>query len=323
MYPLKFEPILKSTIWGGTKIISLKHLDSRQQHVGESWEISEVDGSISIVSNGKDKGKSLSQMMQEYQHLLVGKDNYARFNGKFPLLIKFIDACKDLSIQVHPNDKLAMQRHHSMGKTEMWYVMDNNHGKAHLSLGLKKPITPQEYNDIINKNNICEYLANYRINPGDVFFIPSGRIHSIGTGCFIAEIQQTSDITYRIYDFGRKNEEGNPRELHTEWAKNAIDYNVSKDYQTHYIPKRNESVELISCPYFTTSLYDLNEDMYIDYSDLDSFVIYICVEGSCTIVDNLENKISLDAGETILLPATTDSIYILPENKVKLLEAFV
>ena len=322
MYPLKFQPILKSTLWGGEKIIPFKHLDSNQTQVGESWEISDVPGDESIVANGADAGKNLTQMVNEYKGALVGEANYKRFNGKFPLLIKFIDAQQDLSIQVHPNDELAMKRHNSMGKTEMWYVVDAT-ADAHLRSGLSKAITPDEYAQMIADNTICDALKDYSIKPGDVFFLPAGRIHSIGAGSFIAEIQQTSNVTYRIYDFNRKDKNGNTRELHTELSKDAIDYTVYDDYRTNYTPKENEPVELVTCPYFTTTVYDLTEKMNMDYSELDSFVIYICMEGACTVTDNEENAISLQAGESVLFPATTRSLEVVPEGKVKFLETYV
>lgn len=323
MYPLKFQPILKSTIWGGDKIIPFKHLDSDQQLVGESWEISEVEGDESVVADGADAGKNLTQLMNEYKGALVGEENYRRFSGKFPLLIKFIDACQDLSIQVHPNDELAKKRHNSMGKTEMWYVIDNANGKAHLRSGLKKQITPEQYVEAIDKNTICDQLSEYAVKPGDVFFLPAGRIHSIGAGCFIAEIQQTSNITYRIYDFNRKDKNGNTRELHTELSKDAIDYTVEKDYRTAYTPKKDEPVELVSCPYFTTSVYDLTENMTMDYSELDSFVIYICMEGAATLTDNEGNTVQMQAGESVLLPATTKTVDVKPEGNAKFLETYV
>ena len=322
MYPLKFQPILKSTLWGGEKIIPFKHLDSDQTQVGESWEISDVPGDESIVANGADAGKNLTQMVNEYKGALVGETNYKRFNGKFPLLIKFIDAQQDLSIQVHPNDELAMKRHNSMGKTEMWYVVDAT-ADAHLRSGLSKAITPDEYAQMIADNTICDALKDYSIKPGDVFFLPAGRIHSIGAGSFIAEIQQTSNVTYRIYDFNRKDKNGNTRELHTELSKDAIDYTVYEDYRTNYIPKENEPVELVTCPYFTTTVYDLTEKMNMDYSELDSFVIYICMEGACTVTDNEGNSISLQAGESVLFPATTRSLEVVPEGKAKFLETYV
>lgn len=323
MYPLKFQPILKSTIWGGEKIVPFKNIESTQTQVGESWEISDVPGDESVVANGPDAGKNLTQMVQEYKGALVGESNFTRFGGKFPLLIKFIDAQDDLSIQVHPDDELAMKRHNSMGKTEMWYVIDNAEGKAHLRSGLSKSITPQEYEAMIADNTICDALADYAVKPGDVFFLPAGRIHSIGAGCFIAEIQQTSNITYRIYDFNRKDKNGNTRELHTELSKDAIDYSVEADYRTKYTPKLNAPVDLVSCPYFTTSVYNLTEPMTMDYSELDSFVIYVCTEGSCTVKDNEGNEIAMKAGESVLFPATTKGLEVTPDGEVKFLETYV
>lgn len=291
--------------------------------MGESWEISDVPGDESVVADGADAGKNLTQLMQEYKEKLVGKENYQRFQGKFPLLIKFIDAKQDLSIQVHPNDELAMKRHQSMGKTEMWYIIDNTGGKAHLYSGLKKKITPEEYAQMIEENTICDALDKYDVQPGDVFFLPAGRIHSIGAGCFLAEIQQTSNITYRIYDFNRRDKNGNLRELHTELSKDAIDYTVENDYRTHYTPRKDEPVELVSCPYFTTSVYNLTESMTMDYSELDSFVIYICMKGSCTVTDNEGNCISLKAGESVLFPATTQNLEVVPDGEVSFLETYV
>lgn len=323
MYPLKFRPILKSTIWGGSKIIPFKHLDNEQEQVGESWEISDVKGDESIVANGVDEGKNLTQMVSEYKEQLVGKANYERFGGKFPLLIKFIDAQQDLSIQVHPNDEIAMQRHNSLGKTEMWYIIGNDNGKAHLRSGLSKELTPEKYAEMVENNTICDALADYAVQPGDVFFLPAGRIHSIGAGCFLAEIQETSNITYRIYDFNRKDKNGNTRELHTELAKDVIDYSVLPDYRTHYTPKKNEPVEIARCEHFTTTVYDLTESMTMDYSELDSFVIYICMEGKCTITDDQGNKIKMQAGESVLFPATTNSLVVIPTEGVKFLETYI
>ena len=323
MYPLKFKPILKSTLWGGERIIPFKQLDCQQEQVGESWEISDVPGDESVVAEGADAGKNLTQLMEEYKGKLVGEENYKRFQGKFPLLIKFIDAKQDLSIQVHPDDELAMKRHQSMGKTEMWYVVDADKG-AKLRSGFSEQITPKEYKERVLNNTITDVLQEYEIHPGDVFFLPAGRVHSIGAGAFIAEIQQTSDITYRIYDFNRKDANGKTRELHTDLAREAINYEVLDDYRTKYEPLKDEPVELVACPYFTTSLYDMTEEISCDYSELDSFVIFICMEGSCKIVDNEGNELTVNAGESILLPATTQDITITPESaNVKLLETYV
>ena len=322
MYPLKFEPILKQTLWGGDKIISFKQLNDTRTEVGESWEISAVEGSESIVAEGPDKGMTLTKVLSKYREELLGEANYARFGVKFPLLVKFIDARQDLSIQVHPSDELAKKRHNSMGKTEMWYVIGADKG-AKLRSGFSEQITPKEYKDRVYNNTITEVLQEYDIQPGDVFFLPAGRVHSIGAGAFIAEIQQTSDVTYRIYDFDRKDAKGNARELHTDLAREAINFEVLDDYRTQYDVVENEPIELVACPYFTTSLYDMTEEITCDYSELDSFVIFVCVEGSCTLYDNEKNEVSFKAGETVLMPASTQEVTIVPNGKVKLLETYV
>lgn len=322
MYPLKFEPILKQTLWGGDKIISFKQLNDTRTEVGESWEISAVEGSESIVAEGPDKGMTLTEVLSKYREELLGEANYARFGVKFPLLVKFIDARQDLSIQVHPSDELAKKRHNSMGKTEMWYVIGADKG-AKLRSGFSEQITPKEYKDRVYNNTITEVLQEYDIQPGDVFFLPAGRVHSIGAGAFIAEIQQTSDVTYRIYDFDRKDAKGNARELHTDLAREAINFEVLDDYRTQYDVVENEPIELVACPYFTTSLYDMTEEITCDYSELDSFVIFVYVEGSCTLYDNEKNEVSFKAGETVLMPASTQEVTIVPNGKVKLLETYV
>lgn len=323
MYPLKFEPILKQTLWGGEKIVPFKKLSTDLHNVGESWEISGVTNDESVVANGEYKGYTLPKLVKTFREELVGEANYARFGETFPLLIKFIDAQQDLSIQVHPNDSLAKKRHNSMGKTEMWYVVDAAKD-AKLRSGFSKEITPKEYKDRIYNSTITDVLQEYEIHQGDVFFLPAGRIHSIGAGAFIAEIQQTSNITYRIFDFNRTDANGNPRELHTELAKEAIDYELLDDYQTHYEVVKDEPVELVACPYFTTSLYDITENITCDYSELDSFVILICMEGACTIIDNEGHEETMNAGETILLPASISEITIqLTSENAKLLETYV
>ena len=322
MYPLKFEPILKQTLWGGDKIISFKQLNDTRTEVGESWEISAVEGSESIVAEGPDKGMTLTEVLSKYREELLGEANYARFGVKFPLLVKFIDARQDLSIQAHPSDELAKKRHNSMGKTEMWYVIGADKG-AKLRSGFSEQITPKEYKDRVYNNTITEVLQEYDIQPGDVFFLPAGRVHSIGAGAFIAEIQQTSDVTYRIYDFDRKDAKGNARELHTDLAREAINFEVLDDYRTQYDVVENEPIELVACPYFTTSLYDMTEEITCDYSELDSFVIFVCVEGSCTLYDNEKNEVSFKAGETVLMPASIQEVTIVPNGKVKLLETYV
>ena len=315
----KFEPLLKQTLWGGDKIIPFKHLDAQMDHVGESWEISGVASNETIVANGPDKGKSLNDLVREQKDLLVGKENYQRFGDEFPLLIKFIDARQDLSIQVHPTDEIAHRQGKSRGKTEMWYALDSDAG-AQLYNGLKQQITPEQYKEMVENDTITNALARYEVHEGDVFFIPAGRIHAIGAGCFVAEIQQTSDVTYRIYDFKRKDKNGNYRELHTKEAAESIDYTVLPNYRTEYERSKNEGVQVVSCPYFTTAVYDLNEPMALDYSELDSFVILIAVKGKGTISANGE-EMSFQMGDTVLLPATTNEVKVAGE--VKFLETFV
>ncbi|HEY9551282.1 MAG TPA: type I phosphomannose isomerase catalytic subunit [Prevotella sp.] len=320
MQPLKFKALLKQTIWGGDKIIPFKNLDDKLDNVGESWEISGVEGNETLVSEGELAGRSLNDLVAEYRGQLVGKANYERFGNEFPLLIKFIDARQDLSIQVHPTDEIAKKQGKSRGKTEMWYIM-NSDADAKLYSGLKEQLTPEQYKAKVEDDTITDALAQYAVKEGDVFFLPAGRIHAIGTGCFLAEIQQTSDVTYRIYDFKRKDKDGNYRQLHTKEAAECINYHVESDYRTDYTPQKNQGVSLVQCPYFCTAVYDLDEPMTIDYSELDSFVILIGMKGEGTVVDNEGNETTLRAGESLLVPATTESIKV--DGTLKFLETYV
>ena len=316
---IKFEPLLKQTLWGGSKIIPFKHLDAQLENVGESWEISGVSGNETIVANGQYKGMSLNQLVRELKGSLVGEENFLRFGDEFPLLIKFIDACQDLSIQVHPTDEIAHRQGKSRGKTEMWYTLESAPG-AQLYNGLKQQITPAQYKEMVADDTITDALARYEVKEGDVFFIPAGRIHAIGAGCFVAEIQQTSDVTYRIYDFKRKDKNGNYRELHTQLASESIDYTVLDNYRTDYEPVKNEGTQVVTCPYFTTAVYDLDEPMTLDYSELDSFVILIAVKGGGQLISEGE-EMSFQMGDTVLLPATTKEVKV--EGTVKFLETYV
>lgn len=315
----KFESLLKQTLWGGDKIIPFKHLDAQMDHVGESWEISGVANNETIVANGPYKGKSLNDLVRVQKDLLVGKENYQRFGDEFPLLIKFIDARQDLSIQVHPTDEIAHRQGKSRGKTEMWYALEPTPG-AQLYNGLKQQITPDQYKEMVENDTITDALARYEVHEGDVFFIPAGRIHAIGAGCFVAEIQQTSDVTYRIYDFKRKDKDGNYRELHTKEAAESIDYTVLPNYRAEYEPTKNEGIQVATCPYFTTAVYDLTEPMTLDYSELDSFVILIGVKGKGKLICENE-ELSFQMGDTILLPATTCEVKV--EGEIKFLETYV
>ena len=323
MYPLKFEPILKQTLWGGERIIPFKRLKESLPNVGESWEVSAVEGSESVVADGADKGRTLPELVRKYKGELVGEANYARFGDKFPLLVKFIDAKLDLSIQVHPGDELAEKRHHSFGKNEMWYVVAADKG-ARLISGFSRQITPKEYKERVNNGTFAEVLQSCEIRPGDVFYVPAGRVHGIGAGAFVAEIQQTSDITYRIYDYHRRDKNGKFRELHTTLAMDAISFpDVQDDFRTPYERLQNEPVEVVESPYFTASVYDMTEEISCDYSELDSFVIFICTEGACRIIDSEQHEITLQAGDTTLLPAVTQGVTIVPQGRVKLLETYV
>lgn len=323
MYPLKFKNIFKSVVWGGEKIAPFKGVKTEQKNIGESWELSGVKGNESVVAEGPLAGRTITSLAEEYKGSLLGEKVYAATGTEFPLLIKFIDARDDLSIQVHPDDKLAAERHNgSKGKTEMWYVVQADE-KAHLMSGLSKEITPEEYAAKVADNTVTEVLHDYDVHAGDVFFLPAGRIHSIGKGCFIAEIQQTSDITYRIYDFGRLGLDGKPRELHTELSKAAIDYTVLPDYRTSYENRKDQENVLVDCNYFTTSLYDIDKEITKDMSGLDSFVIAICIEGSGSLTDSEGNTVSLRQGETVLVPASSKSITLRPEDSMKVLASYI
>ncbi len=321
MYPFKFEPILKEIIWGGNEICKFKNLNP-QEGIGESWEISQVKQDISVVADGPLKGKNLTELIQEYGARLLGKHVIKQFGDKFPLLIKFIDARDNLSIQVHPNDELAKSRHQSFGKTEMWYVISAQEG-AGLYSGFSQQITPDEYVKRVEDNTFMDVLQFHPVKAGDVFFLPAGRVHAIGKGIFIAEIQQTSDITYRIYDYNRKDASGNGRELHTQLAKDAIDYTLYADYKTAYQPKKDAATLLVSCKYFTTNLLDLNKPVKREIAGNDSFSILMCMEGNATLTDNNGYKTEIKQGDTYLIPAETEWVEITPSKNVKLVESYI
>ena len=319
---MTFKPILKKIIWGGSDICPFKGITPVQEGIGESWELSHVEGNYSVVDNGALEGKTLDELIRTYGKQLLGEKVVEQFGSIFPLLIKFIDARDNLSIQVHPDDELAKKRHNSFGKTEMWYVINAAKG-AGLYSGFSKQINADEYVKRVEDNTIMDVLQRYEVNPGDVFFLPAGRVHSIGAGAFIAEIQQTSDITYRIYDFNRRDANGNTRELHTELAKDAIDYTVLPDYRTHYTPAPDSEVELVSCPYFTTSLYDLTHERTLDLAGLDSFLVVICIGGSGTLTDDAGNAVPVHQGETVLVPASVRNLRIAPDGAVKVLTSCI
>lgn len=319
-YPIRFKPILQEKIWGGNKLRDLLNKDTTAGNVGESWEISGVKDNISIVNNGSEAGKSLNELISEYRSELVGDKIYQRFGENFPLLIKFIDARSDLSVQLHPNDKLAKQRHNSFGKTEMWYVMQADKGSK-LNIGFKKDLDKTEYLEYLEKNKITELLNFEEVKKGDSVFINTGKVHAIGSGVLLAEIQQTSDITYRIYDWDRVDSEGKGRELHTALAIDAIDFKKKDDYKLTYNKEENVSSEIASCEYFTTNYLPVQGKIEKDYSQLDSFVIFMCVDGVSRISlgDNTE---ILQKGESILIPAIADEVEI-EGDKAELLEIYI
>lgn len=310
LLPFKFVPIFKNVLWGGDKIASFKGIASSHKDVGESWEISGVNGSESIVAEGKYKGRSLTDIIAELKGELVGEKNFSKYGTTFPLLVKFIDANQDLSLQVHPDDQLANKLYGSNGKTEMWYILESVPG-AKIYSGFSQAITPQKYEQIVEDNTLMDWVKTFDSKADDIFFIPAGRIHSIGAGNLLLEVQQTSDITYRIYDFNRKDANGNIRELHTEQAKEAIDY---KSFGDKCAPirvsnKKNEATELIKCDYFDVKRLELdNANKHIDLSFTDSFLIVISSKGNLEIIDDANNVISLNQGETILVPATATGI---------------
>lgn len=323
LYPLKFAPIYKEKIWGGNKMKTILGKDfGKLPNCGESWELSGVEGNVSVVSNGYLAGNSLEELVEVYMGDLVGDKVFENFGNEFPLLIKFIDANDDLSIQVHPDDELAAERHNSYGKTEMWYVLQADPGSK-LQSGFNREVDQETYIEKLENGELTSILNFEEVAPGDVFFIPAGRVHAIGKGILLAEIQQTSDVTYRIYDYERLDASGNIRELHNDLAIDAIDFTVWPEYKSKYTPRANESVELVKCNYFTTNLLELNRKLEKDYNQLDSFVIYMCLDGEL----NLETESGSEKfrkGETILLPASIENVILKPVTPaVKLLEVYI
>ena len=319
LYPIKFKPILKERIWGGQKLNSLLSKESELPNVGESWEISDVEGDASVVINGNLKGKSLKTLLELYKGDLIGNKNYEVFKNKFPLLIKFIDAKEDLSIQLHPNDELAAKRHNSFGKTEMWYVMQADEN-SNLIVGFNQKTSPETYLKHLEDKTLTKILNFDKVKEGDTYFIEVGRVHAIGAGVMLAEIQQTSDITYRVYDWDRVDGNGNERDLHNDLAIDAIDFEMKDNFRVSYSKTENQSNEMVHCPYFTTNLIPINGCINRK-NDNDSFIIYICVEGDAEIsTDSFSEKIK--KGETILIPAMIETYQITAQN-AKLLEVYV
>ena len=321
LYPLKFKTIFKDKIWGGQKINTYLGKDfSPLPNCGETWEISGVKSDVSVVENGALAGKSLASILETHRGDLVGKQIYEKFGNEFPLLVKFIDANDDLSIQVHPDDELAKKRHKSFGKTEMWYVIQADQG-ASLIAGFNQKVNEEIYIEKLNSGKLADILNKEEVEAGDVFFLPAGRVHTIGKGLLIAEIQQTSDITYRIYDFDRVDDKGNKRELHTEEALAALDYGVYPEYKSVYDKKLNEPVHVVSCPYFSTNILEFTQSVTRDYS-FDSFVIHVCVQGAYTLSYG-DESLNVKMGDCVLIPASIDKISMDTQTGFKILESYI
>ena len=298
--PLRFRPYLKTVIWGGDRICAYKGIEQPEPNIGESWEISCVPGHESVVDEGAYEGFTLRELIERFGASLLGDAVYERYGANFPLLIKLIDANDNLSVQVHPDDDLAMKRHNSLGKTEMWYII-NTDDNAKIFAGLNTEMTPDEYVKRVADGSFAEALAVHSSKPGDVFFLPAGRVHAIGAGNLLAEIQESSDVTYRIYDYDRRDANGNTRELHTDLAKDAIDYTVYDNYKSPSVPDDVNECEIVSCEHFTTLRIIVNGETSLNLPD-DSFSVIMCIEGEVTLRFE-DGEMSLKTGETVLLPA--------------------
>jgi mannose-6-phosphate isomerase len=321
LYPLKFTPISKYRMWGGDKLNTVLNKQFEQQQVGESWEISDVKGEQTLVANGSLSGKTLKELISTYQSELVGTNVYDKFGADFPFLIKFIDDKTPLSIQVHPHDHIAKERHDSFGKNEMWYIMDADY-EAEIIVGFNKELTKESYTEQLQNESLLEVLNKEQTSAGDAFYIPTGRVHAIGAGVLLAEIQQTSDVTYRIYDYNRVDKAtGETRELHNDLALDVIDFSVHDSYKTIYNNKPNTSNQLIHTDYFRSNILTIDQSFKKDYSDIDSFVIYICTEGALELTTD-QGSYSLKKGETLLLPACVNQVVLAPTQEAKLLEVY-
>jgi mannose-6-phosphate isomerase len=322
LYPLKFKPVIKDKIWGGTRLHDMLGKKTKTNKAGESWEISGFPGDVSKVRNGFLSGNTLEEIIEVYMGDLVGDRIFDQFGTLFPLLIKFIDANDRLSVQVHPNDPLAEKQFSSYGKTEMWYIIESEKN-AEIIAGFNQPVDAVKYKQHLNNKTLDEILNKETAVPGDVFFLPAGRIHAIGAGILLAEIQQTSDATLRIYDYDRVDDQGNPRELHTEMALEAIDFKPVESLKTTYTREKGKRNQVLSCDYFTTNYHDISTPVRMDYHLLDSFVIYICLNGSFQIkyYDSKNEKVI--KGETVLIPAELKKLEIIPDQHTAFLEVFI
>lgn len=324
LYPMAFKPNLHSVVWGGNRLKPWKQMPEEGESIGESWEVSAVPSSPSIVDNGHWTGMSLIDVINQMPNEILGRANVKKFGGKLPLLVKFIDAEKDLSIQVHPDDKMAMREHGKMGKTEMWYVIDAKPG-AYLYAGFKEELTPDEYARKVADGTITDALAKHEVHAGDVFYLPAGRVHAICGGILLAEVQQTSDVTYRIYDYNRPGLDGNPRELHTELAAQVLDYKVYDEYRTDYAVKEESASHVIDSEFFNVRIVDIDQRFHRNLVKYDSFIITMCLKGSCHIkIRSTQDEVVLHEGNSCLIPAAIADYDIEPVNSHSLLlDAFI
>lgn len=317
----KFNPILKTKIWGGSRIARLHGID-HDGPLGEAWLLSGVPGSVSTVASGPDCGLSLSQLIDRHKDSLLGRLNYIRYGHEFPLLIKLIDATGRLSVQVHPDDDLAREIGSSHGKTEMWYILDADPG-ATLSLGFSRNVDPLDFPSLCASGGIVDCLNSHPVSTGDVFFIPPGTVHAIGAGCFIAEVQQSSDDTFRIYDYGRLGDDGRPRPLHTELAARALRFHATDGRPLPYTARPDVPVTVVRSPFFSTNVMTLDEPALRDYSECDSFVCLLATSGNALIEAKDQEPMVFFEGEIILIPASTDNVRITPQGTFTALEIYI
>ncbi len=322
LYPLKFKPIIKDKIWGGTRLKDILRKPTKSNQAGESWEISGYPGNLSKVKNGFLAGNTIEEIIEVYMGDIVGDGVFDRFGTLFPLLIKFIDANDALSVQVHPDDQLALKQFGSFGKTEMWYVIGAEKD-SEIIVGFNQKVDKPLYEKHMQDNNLLAILNKEKAMPGDVFFLPAGRIHAIGAGVLLAEIQQTSDATLRIFDFNRLDDKGKPRELHTEKALEAINFDPVTSFKTDYHAEINKAVNLATCEYFTTNVIRLDREIERDYSQLDSFVVYMCIKGNFDIGYYQTDIEKVSVGDSVLLPADIKNVRLIPEPKAEIIEVYI
>jgi mannose-6-phosphate isomerase len=323
LYPLKFTPILKETVWGGEKLKSCYNKRTTSSSVGESWELSGVKGNISIISNGELAGRSLTEILKTDSTAILGRRIVDKFGAEFPLLIKFIDAQENLSVQVHPNDVLAKNRHNSFGKTEMWYILQND-PDAKLVLGFNKELDKEEYLRKANDGTIENVLNYQAVTPNEAFLIPAGLVHAIGKGIVLIEVQQTSDLTYRTYDYNRKDKNGNYRKLHIQDSVDAIDFSAKAVKMSEKTGNSGGLKRVAECKYFNAEAIDLS--LIKKYNtealkQIDSFVILICFDGHATLEYD-QGLEEITNGETVLLPAALKNTVLLTGD-AKFLEVYI